>query len=104
MKNILSVFPQGIDTRVFFSDISLEYVDLMKEYQKLIQSSKYSEASKLLNNSDASFYGAWIFNLLDVRLQKIGEYLLSLEEPTSLIYQEEEPSEGLTESVSWIGV
>ena len=103
MKNILSVFPQGIDTRIFFSDISLEYVDLMKEYQSLIKSGKYSEASKLLNNSDASFYGAWLLNLLDVRLQKIGTYLLSLEEPTSLIYQEEEPSEGIYENVSWIG-
>ncbi len=102
MKNTISIFPQGIDTRTFFSDISIDYTDLMSQYQLLIKQGKYSEASKLLNNSDASFYGAWIFNLFDNRLKNIGEYLLTLEKPKLTIYQNTEPNEGLIENLTWI--
>lgn len=102
MKSTLSIFPQGIDSRTFFSDISIDYINLMAQYQTLIKQEKYSEASKLLNNSDASFYGAWIFNLFDNRLKNIGEYLLTLEKPNLITYQETEPNEGLTENITWI--
>ncbi len=102
MKNTISIFPKGIDTRTFFSDISIDYTDLMSQYQLLIKQGKYSEASPLLNNSDASFYGAWIFNLFDNRLKNIGEYLLTLEKPKLTIYQNTEPNEGLIENLTWI--
>lgn len=103
MKNILSIFPNGIDSRIFFSDISIDYTGLMSQYQSLIKQGKYSEASKLLNNSDASFYGAWIFNLFDNRLKNIGEYLLTLEKPKLTLYEDIEPTEGLTDNLTWIG-
>ncbi len=102
MKNTLSIFPQGIDTRAFFSDISIDYINLISQYQILIKQKRYSEASRLLNNSDASFYGAWIFNLFDNRLKNIGEYLLTLEKPKLTIYQDTEPNEGLVENLTWI--
>ena len=64
MRNVLSIFPDGIDTRVYFSDICLEDVPVMNTYQELIKSEKYSEASELLNNNDnITFYGAWVLNL-----------------------------------------
>ncbi len=102
MKNTLSIFPNGFDSRIFFSDISIDYTDLMSQYQSLINQGKYSEASQLLNNSDASFYGAWIFNLFDNRLKNIGEYLLTLEKPKLTVCQSIEPTEGLVENLTWI--
>jgi len=103
MKNALSIFPNGIDSRIFFSDISIDYIDLMSQYQTLIKQGKYSEASQLLNNSGVSFYGAWIFNLFDNRLKNIGEYLLTLEKPKLTVYQDTEPIEALVENLTWIG-
>lgn len=103
MKNALSIFPNGIDSRIFFSDISIDHTDLMSQYQSLIKQGKYSEASQLLNNSDASFYGAWIFNLFDNRLKNIGEYILTLEKPKLTVYQNTEPNEGLVKNLTWIG-
>ena len=103
MKNALSIFPNGIDSRIFFSDISIDHIDLMSQYQSLIKQGKYSEASQLLNNSDASFYGAWIFNLFDNRLKNIGEYILTLEKPKLTVFQNTEPNEGLVQNLTWIG-
>lgn len=103
MKNIISIYPDGIDSRVFFSDLSLEHVDLMNQYQSLIAQNKYSDASKLVNESDASFYGAWIYNLLDYRLCNIGNYLLTKEQPKLITFQSEEPSDDLSLNMTWIG-
>ena len=104
MRNVLSIFPDGIDTRVYFSDICLEDVPVMNTYQELIKSEKYSEASELLNNNDnITFYGAWVLNLFSNRVKNIGEYLLTKEKPKPGIYQSEEPTEGLTENTIWIG-
>lgn len=103
MKNTLSIFPNGIDSRIFFSDISIEFTDLMRRYQELIKQELYSDASKLLNNSDVFFYGAWLFHLFDNRLLKIEPALLNLEKPKLTTYQPNEPTDNLSGNMSWIG-
>lgn len=55
MKNVISIFPDGIDSRVFFSDIDLDNVNVMSEHGDLIKQGKYTDASQLLNNSDVFF-------------------------------------------------
>ena len=103
MKNTNSVFPDGIDPRFYFSDMSLDDVSLMSTYQELIKNGKYSEASELLNDSDISFYGAWVLNLFENRLRNIGAYLLTKEKPKANIYQSSEPTEDLEKNLIWIG-
>lgn len=105
MRNVNSVFPDAIDERIFFSDVDLEHLELMQTYQNLIKQSKYTEASELLNNSDASFYGAWILNLLENRLHNIGDYLINnenIEKPPTNLYQDNAP-ESIENNLVWIG-
>ena len=79
MKNTHTIFPSGIDSRIYAQDITLDNLETFNKYQTLLAQKKYSEASVLLNNSDAYFYGAWMLNLLEKRLNAIGEYLIDLE-------------------------
>lgn len=69
------VFPDGIDPRAFMSDTDLEHLDLLQQYQTLIRRKKYSEAARLLNHSGSFFYGASLFNKLEDRLYRLGQYL-----------------------------
>lgn len=103
MKNTLSIFPNGIDDLIYFSDISLDQVEVMNQYQKLLNEGKYTEASQLLDSSEVSFYGAYLLNILENRLNKIGKYLLTKEKPIANIYQDEQPSQTLKNNTVWIG-
>ena len=60
MKDTHTVFPYGIDSRVYAQDITLNDLEIFSKYQTLLAQGKYTEASVLLNNSDAYFYGAWM--------------------------------------------
>ena len=102
MKNILSIFPNGIDSRVFFSDIDLDNINIMNEHENLIKQGKYTDASQLLNNSDVFFYGAWFLNMIENRLVNIGNHLLSKQKPQLTTYQDSEPTENLTKNMVWI--
>ena len=101
MKNTYTIFPNGIDSRVYAQDISLNDLETFNKYQALIAQGKFSEASVLLNNSDAYFYGAWMLNLLEKRLKAIGIYLTDLEEEI-LTYGGETEPEDASYGVSWI--
>ena len=101
MKNTHTIFPSGIDSRVYAQDITLNDLETFSKYQALLAQGKYSEASVLLNNSDAYFYGAWMLNLLEKRLKAIGDYLISLEEDVLTHYSENEP-ENAEYGLNWI--
>ena len=101
MKNTYTIFPSGIDSRVYAQDITLDNLETFNKYQTLLAQKKYSEASVLLNNSDAYFYGAWMLNLLEKRLNAIGEYLINLEEDVLTHYGETEP-ENAEYGLNWI--
>ena len=101
MKSTYSIYPRGIDSRVYAQDINIENVSVFNEYQSLLAQGKYKDASNLLNNSDVYFYGAWMFNLLENRLNEIGKYVMSMEKPKLTIYQSEEPTVNI--GMTWIG-
>lgn len=104
MKNTISIFPNGIDSRVFFSDLGIDDLNTIHQYHSLLSQGKYSQASQLLNNSEVFFYGAWSLNLLENRLNKIGSYLLAKEKRNiSAVCQDAEPTENLKEGFVWIG-
>lgn len=72
-------FPDSIDPRTFMSDTDLMHLDLLQQYQALIRRKKYSEASRLLEHSGTFYYGASLFNRLENRLYRLGEYLTAKE-------------------------
>lgn len=104
MKNINTKFPLQIDDRVYFSDINISQVPIMKQYYSLLNSGAYTKASELLNNSEVFFYGAWCLNLLENRLYAIGNYVMDLENLNLITYVETEPIESeLYDGMAWIG-
>lgn len=103
MKDITSKFPNSIDDRIFFQDISINQVPIMKNYYTLLNAGNYTMASKYLNNSEVFFYGAWCLNLLENRLHTIGNYVIKLEDLSLITYGDSEPSESeLYDNITWI--
>lgn len=104
MKNIDTKFPNGIDDRAFMQDINIEQVPIMNKYYSLLSNGNYTQASELLNKSEVYSYGAWCLNLIENRLNAIGNYLKTLEEIKLVTYSETEPSESeLYDGMTWIG-
>ena len=101
MKDTNTIFPNGIDSRVYAQDITLNDLETLSKYQTLLTEGKYKETSELLNNSDVYFYGAWMLNLLEKRLQAIGNYLVNLKEDV-LTYASETEPENVEYGTSWI--
>lgn len=101
MKNTHTVFPYGVDSRIYAQDITLNDVETFSKYQTLLAQGNYTEASDLLNNSDAYFYGAWMLNLLENRLQAIGTFLKDLKKDVLTLGSETEP-ENATYGTHWI--
>lgn len=99
MKQSESTFPQQIDPRLYYSDTSLNYVDLMTNYQNLVKQGRYTQASELLNSSDAAYFGAWLLNLLEDRVYKVGKFIKDSEE-NELLIQDDEPR--YTEGNMWV--
>ena len=97
MKNTSTKFTEDnnyqVDSRIFFQDISLDDLEIWEEYKTLISKGSYASASQLLNDSEIDFYGAWLFNLLENRLEAIGSFLLKKNnKPTLQTYSLTEPT------------
>ena len=92
MKDFSTKFPTSIDDRIFFQDICIDKLKIMEKYQKFISAGAYTNASNYINSSNVSFYGAYILNLLEVRLIAIEEYLETLEKPDIVAYTDTEPT------------
>lgn len=104
MRNTTSKFPNEIDDRLFLSDVSLSQVPIMNEYRSLLNKGDYSSASALLNNSGVFYYGAWILNLLEDRLCKIGEAIINEEDHSLMTYNTLTMSQmtDITLGMNWI--
>lgn len=104
MRNVNTKFPSQIDERVFFSDISINQIPIMKQYYTLLSNGTYTKASESLNNSEVFFYGAWCLNLLENRLYAIGNYAIDLEGIDLIEISTGEPSTSdLENNYTWIG-
>ena len=101
MKYASTKFPQEIDDRIFFSDISISQTPIMQKYYTYLNAGNYDEASELLNNSDVFFYGAWILNLLENRLYAMEKYVFNLDKNKIVEYQRTEPSD-VSQGTVWI--
>jgi hypothetical protein len=96
MKNTSTKFTEDnnyqVDSRIFFQDISLDDLEIWEEYKTLISSKFYTSASEKLNDSKIDFYGAWLFNLFENRLEAIGSFLKKNNKPTLQTYSRTEPT------------
>jgi len=88
-----------IDSRLYFSDISINKEPIMNEYQRLLSLGQYDDALNLIQDED--FYGAWLLNLLENRVHNLYIYINELIKPTLGIYQDEEPV-GVNNGMVWI--
>lgn len=86
MRNIVSKFPNEIDERLFLSDVSISQVPIMGKHRAFLIKGDYTSAYKLLDDSNVFYYGAWILNLLEDRLCKIGEAIMDEEDHTLMTY------------------
>ena len=94
MKDYNTVFPDYIDDRHFFQDVSIDKLPIMDKYNSMINASSYTSASEYINTQDVTFYGAWILNMLEERLIAIEEYLLNeVEKPDLVKYTDTEPTD-----------
>ena len=102
-KNGEILFPDDIDNRSFFSDIGLQDKSKLTDHNKLMRNRAYRRASAYAEETGHEYYGAYLFNALEGRVKRIGEYLLN--DDTDSIrpyYQGEEPSEDLYNNLTWI--
>lgn len=96
-------FPNGIDERIFFQDIDLGQAEIMKLFHIHLNSGAYTRAFEVLNNSEAFFYGSWLLNMFEDRLNIIGNYVSKLEKPKTYLYKNAEPDANeLSEGICWI--
>lgn len=94
MKNFSTKYPTAIDDRIFFQDISIDKLDVMKRYQTFIAAGAYTNASDFINKANVSFYGAYILNMLEERLIAIENYVVhDMEKPDIVAYSDEEPTD-----------
>lgn len=94
MRDFSTKYPTNIDNRIFFQDISIDKLEIMKRYQTFIAASAYTNASNYINDSDVSFYGAYLLNMLEERLIAIENYVIHvMEKPDIVAYSDEEPTD-----------
>lgn len=97
------LFPEELDERSFFSDIGLQNKNMLTDHNTLMKVKDYKRASAYAESTGHEYYGAYLFNALEGRVKRIGEYALE-EEITRIrpYYQEEEPTEELYNNLTWI--
>lgn len=94
MKDYSTKYPTSIDDRIFFQDISIDKLDIMKRYQTFIDAGAYTNASNYINGTNVSFYGAYLLNMLEERLIAIEDYVVHvLEKPDIVDYSDQEPTD-----------
>ena len=102
-KNGDVLFPDELDVRSYFSDIGLQNKSNLTDHNSLMKTKDYKRASVYAESCGHEYYGAYLFNALEGRVNHIGDYLLK-EDIIRIrpYYQEEEPTEDLYEDLTWI--
>lgn len=95
-------FPDAIEPRSFFSDIALQNKEFLVTYNQYMQSKQYQGASAYAEATGHEYFGAYLFNAYEGRIQNIGTYELEQGENTIRpFYQDEKPDEDW-ENLTWI--
>lgn len=109
MHNTDTVFPDNIDSRSLFSDLSVAHTNLIDGYNELIRNKSYKSASQYLYdnievpNLDVDYDGAYLWNRFDKRIATIENYVISeSDNPNRNYYQDSEPTDK-HQNMIWIG-
>ena len=102
MHDYETYYPDSIDKKIFFSDMDLKYSETLEEFQNHLAKKEYVEASGCLQDSDADYYGAYLYNMLNRRLIAIGTVLLTKNKKKPIYYSPVEP-EMISNGETWIG-
>lgn len=94
-----TTFPNNIDPRIYFSDISLQNTSILNGYTTLVSNGQYQQASQYLYdnietpNLDIGYNGAYLWNGFDNRIESIENYALTMPETTArCVYSNTEPT------------
>lgn len=104
LSNSQSNYPDSVDKMNFFSDVSLKNKRIFDEYNRLISEKQYDSANALLQDSDTIIhaYCAEYFNLIENRIEKLQEYLLSkVKKENPFIVSADKPTESKINTI-WI--
>ena len=102
MKNGDVLFPDGIDSRSYFSDIDLQNKEFLTVHNQYMNAKNYVGASTYAEATGHEYFGAYLFNALEGRIHNIGEHEKSEGENTIRpFYQDEKPDENW-ENLTWI--
>ena len=71
-----SNYPQNMDKRSYFSDVSLDYNDILSKHHTEMLFKRYQDAAKTVHDSGISYYSAELFNYFEEVIYKIGSYLI----------------------------
>lgn len=73
--NPISNYPTKVDELVFFQDNDLENINVVNEYNRLINEGKYDEAIQYVaDNGNIYGFFADFFNLIENRIYTLQEY------------------------------
>ena len=74
--NEISSYPDKIDEMTFFQDVSLNTIEYMNEYQKLISNGDFFEANKYISNKKGIYgYFDCFFNMIENRIYALQDYI-----------------------------
>lgn len=89
----ISIFPSGIDRRIYFSDINIDGVPIMDTYNQLISERKYTEANNFISQQNVvHHYSADLFNYIEAIIESTQEYISNLEKYNPFHTSDAEPS------------
>lgn len=69
MYDVESRYPLGVDDLIFFEDVNLDGVQIMKRFNDLVAEKRYTEASNYIENQDVVFaHIAKLYNMIENRI------------------------------------
>ncbi len=75
--NTMSHYPDGVDPMIFFQDTSLDNIDVLNTYNKLISQGKYTEAGKYISLQEGIYgFFADFFNAIENRIYNLQKHIL----------------------------
>jgi len=105
-----TVFPGDIDSRSYYSDVTLKHTNIMKEYNELVLQQRYQDASQYLydnietQNVNLDYNGSYVWNKADNQMAAIENYAVYVMEETNIRphYDYGAPGNNRHQDMTWI--
>ena len=100
-----SVFPQGIDSLIFFDDIPIAQKDILKTHINHFDHGRYTEGTDYLQNSGIDHaFCADLFNMFENRLYAVQNRMIEDPKESNITqyHQHDEPTGNLDDETLWI--